>query len=381
MLSKIKKALKALKYILLLPLAKFFGKQKYEADNLWLISERGFDARDNGYWFYKFLVEKHPEIRAVYVADKNSCDYERVRRLGETVQFGSWQHMQMMCAADALISTHDCGWSPDMIIFHHLVKHNLVHLKGKKVNLQHGIMDKYIKWYQRKECKPDIFIVSSEEERGIMIEVQKHPEEVVRLTGMPRYDQLCDIPGTDNIIAFMPTWRSNLQYVEKDVFLESDYWKRISAVLDSVPLNEFLKANNIQLVFYPHIEFQKYIDVEERGNIRIASAQTDNIQDLMKRSAMLITDCSSIYFDFAYMHKPIIFYRWDEDFETCNCNGILIDQNRFGTVAHDIDAMISAVKEAWNKGAPTGDADSFFKFHDKNNCYRVYRTIKMCLEQ
>ena len=35
--------------------------------NLWLISERGNDAGDNGYWLYRYLKENHTEINCAYV--------------------------------------------------------------------------------------------------------------------------------------------------------------------------------------------------------------------------------------------------------------------------------------------------------------------------
>ena len=33
---------------------------------VWFISERGFDARDNGFVFYQYVKREHPEIRVFY---------------------------------------------------------------------------------------------------------------------------------------------------------------------------------------------------------------------------------------------------------------------------------------------------------------------------
>ncbi|MBR5258025.1 MAG: hypothetical protein IKV51_03670, partial [Clostridia bacterium] len=42
----------------------------------WLISERGYDARDNGYCFFRYLRRNHPDIRAVYVITRDSPDLD-----------------------------------------------------------------------------------------------------------------------------------------------------------------------------------------------------------------------------------------------------------------------------------------------------------------
>lgn len=38
---------------------------------VWIVSERGSDARDNGYHFFKYIRENHPEIKAYYIIEKN----------------------------------------------------------------------------------------------------------------------------------------------------------------------------------------------------------------------------------------------------------------------------------------------------------------------
>ena len=87
----------------LLP-AKLFAK------DLWLVCERGTDARDNGYFFYKYLREKHPHIPCVYVITRNSPDYNKVATLGNVVHYGSLQHLYYINTAKHLISTHAAGF-------------------------------------------------------------------------------------------------------------------------------------------------------------------------------------------------------------------------------------------------------------------------------
>ena len=96
-------------------LAWFFGLKPVAAiarravpsmRNVWLVMERGNDARDNGYWFYRFLREQHPEINARYVIAEDSLDFSRVSVLGETVGFGSLRHKLLYLCADVLAGSY-----------------------------------------------------------------------------------------------------------------------------------------------------------------------------------------------------------------------------------------------------------------------------------
>ena len=68
-MRKVVRALCYLKELCLMVFFKLFGavcrccSAKYR--ELWLVCERGNDAQDNGYWFYRYLKEKHPEINVV----------------------------------------------------------------------------------------------------------------------------------------------------------------------------------------------------------------------------------------------------------------------------------------------------------------------------
>ena len=85
--------------------------------HLWLVCEKKNEARDNGYWFFKFLREKEPSIDAVYAIDKEADDYKKVKDLGSIVQFGSFKHWIYYIAAEANISSHNDG-NPNAAVCH-----------------------------------------------------------------------------------------------------------------------------------------------------------------------------------------------------------------------------------------------------------------------
>ena len=109
-MRKVVRALCYLKELCLMAFFKLFGvvcrccSAKYR--ELWLVCERGNDARDNGYWFYRYLKEKHPEINARYVIETDSADRAKIEALGGMVPRGSFSHYLAYYCADFLIGTH-----------------------------------------------------------------------------------------------------------------------------------------------------------------------------------------------------------------------------------------------------------------------------------
>ena len=61
-----------------------FFKKRYS--DYWLICEEPAEARDNGYVFFKFLTQNTKQ-KCIYAIKRNSPDYQKVKTLGETIQF------------------------------------------------------------------------------------------------------------------------------------------------------------------------------------------------------------------------------------------------------------------------------------------------------
>ena len=70
-------------------------------------------------------------------------------------------------------------------------------------------------------------------------------------------------------------------------------------------LIDYLDKNDLELVFYPHFEIQRFLKDFHSVSPRviIASFNDYDVQELLMNSKMLITDFSSVFFDFAYMGK------------------------------------------------------------------------------
>lgn len=97
---------------------------------------------------------------------------------------------------------------------------------------------------------------------------------------------------------------------------------------------------------------------------------------------MLITDYSSVAFDFAYIEKPVIYYQYGNDYHfDVDSAYFKYDTMGFGPISttheeikNEIIAMVlneCEMEETYKKRA-----SDFFKFRDRENSKRVYGAIK-----
>ena len=90
-LLKVKRRLDQLKTVSIYCIVKIWSIVYRKKIDYWLISERGKDARDNGYVFYKYLKREHPEIPIKFVISDDSPDRLRVDDC-DVIRFRSLKH-------------------------------------------------------------------------------------------------------------------------------------------------------------------------------------------------------------------------------------------------------------------------------------------------
>ena len=76
----------------------------YRRKNIWIIAERGDDARDNGYWFFLYMRKHHPQQEIFYVISKNSPDRIKLSEYEPLLlNYRSLKHYIMLWRANCLI--------------------------------------------------------------------------------------------------------------------------------------------------------------------------------------------------------------------------------------------------------------------------------------
>ena len=352
--------------------------------NVWIISERGDDARDNGYFFYKYMTENHPETKVFYVINKNSVDAEKIRPQ-DRIATNSYKHFVFFALCRVRLSSH--AWGGDIPVSGYYQKLGFYkHTKKKVVFLQHGITKDFLPNLCYPVIRPDVFICGAEPEWRYIHDNFKHPEGVVRYTGFARYDSLNDFSTVDQILV-MPTFRKYLQGSDADAFLREEYYVKWQSFLDSPNVIELLNKNHLNMVFYPHYEMQKYVGLFHSSSDRVTIADFNHfdVQTLLKESKLMITDFSSVFFDFSYMKKPTLFYQFDRDRyikEHYDFTKGYFDYDTMapGKIVFDEENLIDELKRSVENGFQMEDEhlkrrNSFFAKSDICNCDRIFEAI------
>ena len=364
-------------YYLITPIAYLLYKKKYP----WIICERGTDARDNGYAMYKYLKCDKPFVNVYYLISKKSVDLHKFNPLTKIVKYKSFKHWLLYRAAECRMSTHLAAFAPGNYIGEWFKHHRQ---SGINVFLQHGITHNEFPSNYYEHNGSDLFICGAEAEFKYISKNCHFPEGNVVYTGFSRFDELHN-NDTKNQILVMPSWRSYLKGKTKAEFKESEYFKRLDSILRNAIVNQKLNEKKYKLILYIHYSLQQYINcfTNYSDNIIIADFNHYDVQTLLKESKLLITDYSSVFFDFAYMKKPLIYYQFDvDDFYGMHYQRSYFNHMRdgFGEVVNDEEMLTLGIIKLIDNGFELEDkykerANNFFALHDSDNSKRIFETI------
>ena len=372
-------SIETIKFCVLFPFA-----HRYRKRDIWIVAERGTEARDNGYHMFKYIRAHDPSREVYYVIDKDSPDRKKVEPYGNVIDYGSVKHYLIFIAASIRISTHIMGFSPNRNYYTTLMKK--VPLRGKTVFLQHGVIYSDLKQLYAENTNVDIFICGAKPEFDYVKATYGYQNNEVKYTGLARYDNLYDCRVKPQIL-IMPTWRRALVDLEKKGYSieNTDYVRHWNGLLNDPRLIEAAESRQIEIVFYPHYELQKHIHLfsSSSKNVIIADFEHYDVQQLLKESALLITDSSSVHFDFAYMKKPCLYYQFDaEEFYAHHYAKGYFDHHTmgFGEVTDNQEELVALVTGYMENGFRAKEeyqqrCEAFFPLHDQNNCRRIYDEI------
>lgn len=359
--------------------------------HLWLIMERRGEARDNGYWFFKYLREKHPDVDTVYVISPEAADYDKVASLGKTIKPATLKHWIYYFTAQYNISSQKDGNPNAAVCF---VLENYLRMNNHRVFLQHGITQNDVKWLYYKISNFKMFSCVVQREYEFVQSKLGYPASVAKLVGFTRYDNLLTPHDVKRQILVMPTWREWLgrissdttKYETSDRFQDSEYFKAWDSLLNNEELTRILEETDCKLVFYPHSNLQKHagdFGQPASDKIIIADCAHYDVQQLLMESAALITDYSSIFFDFAYMNKPMAYYQFDYDkFRKGHYQEGYFSYtgDGFGPVLYTEDNALTWIgdiirNDFTNPAEYEQRINGFFTLRDTNNCKRTYDAI------
>ncbi len=366
---------------------------KFIYPNIWIVSENGDDAKDNGFAFFKYMMTSHPEIKCYYIITKQAKDYKKVEKYSKNLLIhNSIKSIIYIMGCRNFVSSQLASSFPYSNIFFNLYMAHV--FKFNYIFLQHGITKENVKCFYKNESNIDLFCCAANPEYDYVKEYFGYKDYEVSKLGFCRYDNLSSEFTNDDSILFMPTWRKYLEardgVINSDIekqFLSSKYYKTIYKLINDRRLIESLEKNNKILYFCLHDKamiYKKYFTSPSKNIIIVDKSSSKTVDKLIRECKYLITDTSSVSFDFAYQKKRLLYYQFDY-------NDIIkghwskgyfnYDKDGFGKVVKNhndcVNEIILAINEKFkNSKLYEQRTKNFYCFNDKNNCERTFNKIR-----
>src|SRR5699024_8930863 len=170
-----------------------------------------------------------------------------------------------------------------------------------------------VTFYNHFKYKFDVMIAQGEYDKNIFKSAFNLSDDQILNIGIPRNDVLItsdltiqrkvrnklNIPANKKVILYAPTYRDGQAFTMNEI-INVKKWKKTLG-------DEYV------LLFRSHSAVIKRLNIEEDKDFLFDVSDYQELNDLMIASDMLISDYSSIFFDYSLLGKPI--YCYAEDYE------------------------------------------------------------------
>ena len=144
------------------------------------------------------------------------------------------------------------------------------------------------------------------------------------------------IPEGKRVILYAPTWRDN-QFYDKGKY-------KFTLAMDLDRMRKEFSEDTV-ILLRTHYYIADILDLSEYEGFVYNGSQYEDISRLYLASDICITDYSSVFFDYANLKRPILFFVYDYDEYADEIRGLYIDMEKElpGPILHDNDALVDAL--------------------------------------
>lgn len=188
-----------------------------------------------------------------------------------------------------------------------------------------------------------------------------------------RVKSLLRIPSDKKVLLYAPTWRDNQHSAGVGYVYDNP--------VDFGKLRQYLSDEWI-ILFRAHYLVANAFDFEEYAGFVYDVSKYDDINELYIISDMLITDYSSVFFDYANLNRPILYYMYDLQYYKDELRGFYIDLSELpGPIIEKEEELIPAIKKLADEFAYDEKYQKFNKkFNYLNDGHASERLIERVLE-
>lgn len=312
---------------------------------VWLFGENeGRTVNNNSYFFWKYIVNKYDDVDAYYVLEKSKKNIKAFRSFSAAekqhiVWRNSLKHYSVFFHSDLLfVSLSFKDVQPQRLLF----KSCAPLITQPLVYLQHGTLGMKKLGYPNSYANNSMFrfvyynqgiahkLISYNGFREYQLYNGMHPPRYIELLRKTK----CVPPHSLSILWFI-TWREYFgDNTETDSFLHD-----IGTILTDERLRYYLQQENATITVCLHPFFTKeqasrvQTAVCESKHIKMVTTNQIDVMDELAENDVLITDYSSVGYDFTFLGKPVLLY------QNCRETEIYKKTRKFYCSDEELDAV------------------------------------------
>ncbi|WP_017548135.1 CDP-glycerol glycerophosphotransferase family protein [Salinicoccus carnicancri] len=348
----------------------------------------GRQYSDNPRALYEYMSIAHPEYTLVWSADRNSAHVFEEADVPYIKRFSlSWM-IQMNKATLWITNSRLPLWIPKPHGTTYLQTWHGTPLKKLGTDIETVHMPgtdtrSYRRNFTKEASKWDYLISPNRYSSDIFRRAFGFGGEMLE-TGYPRNDFLfsaSDAGTTDNIkkVLGLPTDRKIILYAPtwRDDSFHGRGRYRFDLQFDVEKMQRELGGEYI-IILRMHYLVSENLDIKQYNGFLYDFSKHGDIRDLYVISDMLVTDYSSVFFDYANLRRPMIFYTYDIDQYRDKLRGFYFDFERLapGPLVQTTDALIREIKHPDTDRFETGEfRERFTSLEDGNASQRVMEDV------
>ncbi len=360
--------------------------------NLWVFGAwQGKVYGDNTKSLFEYMNQNHKEIKCVWLTHNEDVVSLLKEKEYNVERIKSWRGLLCLLRAKVAVETEgniDIG--------------GFILCRTKIIQLWHGVAPKKANWNNKRNILQKLYsklfdnnhahsywMASSEQNKVTVHEIFGSSLEKTYVTGYPRNDTFQNpventmlferlekkYPNSKKII-YMPTHRN---FGTKAPFITCE---------SLIEVDQKFREQNIVMVFKPHLhELKNYENIENQLT-NIIFARDDIYKDVYSYVGgfdLLISDYSSIIYDFLCSKKPIVLFPYDLD-EFKETDAGLFDyffDVPAGPFCYTWDEVVASVIQLLEEDTWVEKREvcrkMFHPFDDGKNCARVYEAVMKIL--
>ena len=353
-------------------------------NKLWIFGAwEGLSYSDNSKYLFKYVNKYHSNIRSVWITKSKKVYFEMNSNGYEVVYAYSLEgYLISLKAKVAIISNSKMGDLNAFALNKNTLLVQLWHgipmkkLGFDSINSKRYLINNFLKFiFPWIKSNYNLFILTSIYTKKYFRSAFKIADDRISLAGYPRTDVITNknYLNDDRLkVLYMPTYRET---INEEMML--------SHFFNIKKVNEFLKKFEIliDVKLHPQSKLTDYFKNNNEGNINIL--EVDDIYEVISKYDLLITDYSSIYYDFLLTDKPIILAPFDLA-NYSKTRGLYEDYLNFFSenIVFSLNDLMFSVKDILiNKNDPFKNdriklKNLFYKYNDSLSCKRIVDEIE-----